>query len=34
MPMPDEKKIKFTSVKCPTCKVTLPVKSGVRFCPA
>jgi hypothetical protein len=33
-PMADERRIKLTKVKCPTCKVTLLVKPGVKFCPA
>jgi len=32
--MGNEKRIKFRTVKCPTCKLTLLVKPGVNFCPA
>ena len=32
--MAGEKRIKFTTVKCPTCKLTLLVKPGVKICPA
>ena len=33
--MPNEKgRVKLARVKCPTCKLSLLIKPGVKFCPA
>jgi hypothetical protein len=32
-PMASDKRINFTSVKCPTCKLSLLIKPGVKVCP-
>jgi hypothetical protein len=33
-PMASDKRIALTRVKCPTCKLTLLIKPGVKVCPA
>jgi hypothetical protein len=32
-PVADKKKIRLARVKCPTCKLNLLVKPGVKVCP-